>query len=124
SDLDLQVRGPDGTVLSSKHPTTAPAGAPDAGTAPGYGRLDGDSLGSCIDDGRREENVVFDSAPRPGAYTVYVNPFDLCRQLGANYDVSILRNGNVEQRFFGRIGESEVQQGGFGVGDLVTEVSF
>jgi hypothetical protein len=123
-DLDLQVRGPDGTLLSPKHPTTAPVGTPDAGTAPGFGRLDGDSLASCVDDGLREENVVFNAAPAPGTYAVFVNAFDLCRQLGANYEVSILRVGNVQQQFFGRISEPEVTVGGFALGSFVMNVSF
>jgi hypothetical protein len=123
-DLDLQVRAPDGTILSSKHPTTAGAGVPDAGTAPGYGRLVGDSMANCVDDGLREEDVVFDAPPRPGRYDVYVNPFSLCGELGTSYEVSVLTSGTVDQRFFGTISQIEVQQGGFGVGDFVTEVSF
>jgi hypothetical protein len=123
-DLDLQVRAPDGTLLSPKHPTTAPPTAPDAGTAPGYGRLDGDSMASCVDDGLRQEDVIFDAPPRPGTYTVYVNAFDLCHELGTSYEVSVLRSGNVDRQFFGRVSDVEVQQGGFGLGDFVTTISF
>jgi hypothetical protein len=123
-DLDLEVAGPDGTLLTPKRPTTAPPGTPDAGTAPGFGRLDGDSMASCIDDGRLEENVVFDTAPVPGRYLVFVNAFSLCHELGSSYVVSIIRNGQTEQQFFGRISEPEVQQGGFGPGMFVSEISF
>jgi hypothetical protein len=123
-DLDLQVRAPDGTLLSPKHPTTAAATVRDAGTAPGYGRLDGDSMAMCVDDGLREENVIFDAPPLPGPYSIYVNPFDLCGEVGANYDVSVLRSGNVGERFFGQVSAAEVQQGGFGLGDFVTTISF
>lgn len=123
-DLDLQLRAPDGTLLTPKHPTTAAVGTPDAGTAPGVGHLDGDSMASCVDDGLREENVIFTTPPAPGKYQVYVNAFDLCKKLGANYEVSIVRNGNVEQRFFGRISAAEIQRGGFGLGDFVTDVTF
>jgi hypothetical protein len=123
-DLDLQVRGPDGTLLSPKHPSTAPPTLPDAGTAPGYGRLEGDSIASCVDDGLREEDVVFDAPPVPGKYSIYVNPFDLCGEIGANYDVAVLRTGNVTDRWLGRVSAIEVQQGGFGLGDFVSEVSF
>jgi hypothetical protein len=123
-DLDLQLRAPDGTFLSPKHPTTAPPGTPDAGTAPGYGHLDGDSMAGCVDDGFRQENVLFATAPNPGTYAVYVNAFDLCRQLGTNYEVSVVRNGVAQERYFGRISEPEVQQGGFGIGDFVANVVF
>jgi hypothetical protein len=123
-DLDLQVKAPDGTLLSPKHPTTAAPTVPDAGTAPGYGRLLGDSMASCVDDGLREEDVVFDAPPLPGKYDVYVNPFSLCGEQGTAYDVSILKSGNIDQRFFGTVSQVEVQQGGFGVGNFVTEVSF
>lgn len=123
-DLDLQVRAPDGNLLSPKRPTTAPVGTPDAGTAPGYGRLDGDSMAACVDDGRLEENVVFATAPLPGPYRVYVNAFNLCRKIGANYEVFVIRNGNTTDTFFGRISEPEVQQGGFDLGQFVTEISF
>ncbi|MBN9161983.1 MAG: hypothetical protein BGO98_02330 [Myxococcales bacterium 68-20] len=123
-DLDLQVRSPDGTMLTPKHPTTAPADMPDAGNAPGIGYLDGDSMASCTEDGLREENVLFQTPPLPGKYQVYVNAFDLCQRLGTNYEVSVIRNGNVEQRFFGRISDAEVQRGGFALGDFVTDVTF
>ena len=114
-DLDLQVRAPDGTLLSPKHPTTAAPGVPDGGTAPGYGRLDGDSLAGCVDDGLRKENVVFDAPPISGKYLINVNPFDLCGQIGANYDVAILRTGNVVEEFIGRISLiSRIGRGGRG----------
>jgi hypothetical protein len=123
-DLDLQLRAPDGTTLSPKRPTTAPVGLADAGVAPGVGRLDGDSVASCVDDGRREENVLFVTPPAPGRYSIYVNAFDLCRKLGTNYEVSVIRAGVVGEQLYGRISEAEVQQGGFGVGDFVTDITF
>lgn len=123
-DLDLQLRSPDGTILSPKRPTTAPIGLPDAGTAPGIGRLDGDSMASCVEDGRHEEYVLFATPPAPGKYSIYVNAFELCGKRGATYEVSVLRAGDVSERFFGRISELEVQQGGFGTGDLVSDITF
>ena len=125
-DLDLQLRAPDGTFLSPKRPTTAPMGAPDAGAAgaKGVGRLDGDSVANCVDDGLRQEDVIFLTPPISGTYSVFVNPFSLCRQRGTTYEVSVVRSGNVEQRLFGSISAPEVQQGGFGLGDFVTGVTF
>ena len=124
ADLDLQLRAPDGTLLSPKRPTTAPVGAPDAGTLSGVGRLVGDSVASCVDDGLRQEDVVFTTPPAPGTYSVFVNPFSLCGQVSAGYEVSISRSGQVEQRFFGSISQLEVQQGGFNLGDFVADISF
>ncbi len=123
TDLDLQVRAPDGTLLSPKRPTTAPVGAPDAGTLPGVGRLEGDSVASCVDDGLRQEDVIF-LTPPAGKFSIFVNPFSLCGQVSAGYEVSVLRNGRVDQRFVGRIGQLEVQQGGFGLGDFIADVLF
>jgi hypothetical protein len=123
-DLDLQLRAPDGTTLTPKHPTTAPPGTADAGAAPGIGRLDGDSMAGCVDDGLREEDVLFATAPAPGNYSIYVNAFDLCGKVGANYEVSVIRSGVIGERFFGRISSAEVQAGGFGVGDFVSDITF
>jgi hypothetical protein len=123
-DLDLQLRSPDGTFLDPKRPTTAPVGTPDAGTAPGYGQLQGDSMASCVNDGQREELVVFSTPPLAGKYQIYVNPFDLCRKLGTAYEVSVIKSGTVEQRFYGRISEAEVERGGFALGDFVSDITF
>lgn len=124
TDLDLQLRAPDGTLLSPKRPTTAPVGAADAGTLSGVGRLDGDSVASCVDDGLRQEDIVFVTPPAAGTYSIYVNPFSLCGEVTAAYEISVVRNGQIDQRFFGSIGQLEVQQGGFNLGDFVADVSF
>jgi len=42
----------------------------------------------------------------------------------ASYEVSVVRNGQVDQRFFGSISQLEVQQGGFNLGDFIADVSF
>jgi hypothetical protein len=124
-DLDLQLATPYGTFLSPKHQTTASAGT-DAGTgaAPGYGYLDGDSVASCVDDGLRQEDVVFATPPIPGVYTIYVNAFSLCSLPGTNYQVSVLQNGNVTQSWYGNISAPEVQQGGFQLGQKIADVTF
>ena len=123
-DLDLQLKSPDGTLLSSKHPLTVASAASDAGTVDGVGYLQGDSLGSCIDDGYREEDVVFTTNPSPGTYSIYVNPFSLCGKLGATYEVTVTRAGVVSNRWFGRIAAPEVQTGGYQLGDFISDVQF
>ena len=123
-DLDLQLATPYGTFLSPKRQVTAPEGTADAGTAAGYGVLDGDSVNSCVDDGLRQEDIVFSSPPIPGVYTIYVNGFSLCRLPGTNYQVTVLQNGNVMQTYRGNITAPQVQQGGFQLGDKVADVTF
>ena len=123
-DLDLQLATPDGSFLSPKRQTTAPPGTPDAGTAPGYGQLDGDSVNSCVDDGLRQEDIVFATPPLPGDYKIYVNPFSLCHLPGTNYQVSVYRNGNVTESYYGNISAPEVQQGGFQLGYFIADVTF
>ncbi|MDB4944707.1 MAG: uncharacterized protein JWP97_4241 [Labilithrix sp.] len=123
-DLDLQIAAPGGTFLSPKRPTTAPVGAPDAGTAPGYGHSLGDSMAACVNDGYRQEDVLFTATPVSGTYAIYVNPYSLCGQQGTAYEVMVSRKGIVTDRYVGRISAPEVQQGGFGLGDHVADVSF
>ena len=123
-DLDLQLKAPDGTLLSAKRPTTLPIGAADGGDAPGVATLLGDSGGSCIDDGYREEDVVFATAPTPGTYSIYVNPYSLCGKLGTTYEVTVSRGGVVTGQWFGKISHAEVQEGGYALGDFISDVSF
>jgi hypothetical protein len=40
--------------------------------------LDRDSNAGCIQDGRRQENLVFTGAPPPGVYQIYARLFDAC----------------------------------------------
>lgn len=122
-DLDLQLKSPDGTLLSSKHPLTVATTATDVGTVAGVGYLQGDSLGACIDDGYREEDVVFTTSPNPGTYSIYVNPFSLCGKLGTTYEVTVTRAGVVTNRWAGRIAAPEVQAGGYQLGDFISDVS-
>lgn len=110
-DLDLQVRAPDGNTGSPKRRNAALS-------------FDGDSVASCVDDGLHEENVYFTSAPAPGLYGIYVNPFSLCGKTGATYEVTVTRDGVPTNRFFGRVAEAEQRAGGYGTGDFVANVDF
>jgi hypothetical protein len=90
-DLDLRVITPSGKVVDSKHPTTAEQD--DGGkldpTDEGVGAIDHDSFANCATDGRRRENLVFQSEPEPGTYLVYANLYDACGESGAGFDVSL-----------------------------------
>jgi len=90
-DLDLRVVTPSGKVVDSKHPTTADedeAGKVDP-TAEGVGVIDRDAGAHCQPLGRRSENLVFQTAPLPGAYLVYANLYDACQQTDVHFDVSL-----------------------------------
>jgi hypothetical protein len=85
-DLDLHVVTPDGTDIDPKRPTDSPdGGAPDGGAA----AIDRDSERSCVPDGLRREDVVFPSAPAPGTYRIYVNPFAACGQAAVRFTVTV-----------------------------------
>jgi uncharacterized protein YfaP (DUF2135 family) len=87
-DLDLHVSTPSGTEFSPKSPT---AGLLDAGqlvtsTTP---HIDRDSLGGCIPDGLREEDLIFPTAPAPGVYGIVVDPFAACGQQAVQFTVTV-----------------------------------
>jgi hypothetical protein len=86
-DLDLHVVTPDGTDISAKPPTgdQFDGGAADGG-APA---IDRDSVHSCVPDGFRREDVVFQSPPAPGVYRIYVNPFAPCGQVAVRFTVIV-----------------------------------
>jgi hypothetical protein len=107
-DLDLHVVTPDGTDINPRHPLVPAA----AGTPPPTpdspailcsplrlatfdACIDRDSLGSCIPDGLRQEDVIFTSAPAPGPYRVYVDPFAPCGQPAVRFTVSVYTRSGV-----------------------------
>lgn len=90
-DLDLRVVTPTGKVVDSKHPTTAvedEKGKVDP-SVPGNGTFDYDSVASCVSDGRRRENLVFQGAPAPGTYLVYANLYDACGEDSVRFTASL-----------------------------------
>lgn len=111
-DLDLQLKAPDGSLLSPKHPTA------------GGAQIDGDSVASCVDDGRHEENVYWTAAPAPGTYGIYVNAFSLCSRAGTNYVLTVMQSGKETARYFGEAISAEQREGGFQVGTFIGNVSF
>jgi hypothetical protein len=89
-DLDLKVVTPDGKVVDSKHPTTAPddeTGKSDP-TVDGTGILDRDSNRGCVIDGFSRENLVFQKKPPAGIYTVYASLFDICGESAVRFNLS------------------------------------
>ena len=90
-DLDLRAITPTGKVVDSKHPTTAVED--DNGkvnpSAPGNGTFDYDAVAGCARDGRRRENLVFQSAPASGTYLIYANLYDSCGEDSVRFDASL-----------------------------------
>jgi hypothetical protein len=117
-DVDLHVRLPDGSEISPK----SPAGNYDGGPFPpdGLVRIDRDSLASCVPDGYRQEDVVFQDPPPPGKYLIYADPFAACGQAATRYTLTIYESRGTcpscqQVAYFSRSGEllaSQVTGGG------------
>jgi hypothetical protein len=88
ANLDLIVETPSGSVVGGPNATTAGPG--DAGATVGSeGVLDHDSNRNCVIDGIDREDVVWQGAPAPGAYQVWVDMFSSCGQTAASFTVSL-----------------------------------
>lgn len=82
-DLDLVVVGPDGVVLSAKHPQGA--ASTDAGAPP---TIDRDSNGACALDLVDQEDLVF-TTPPSGTYLVYANLFSACGNAPVHFRLAV-----------------------------------
>ncbi len=85
-DLDLRVVTPTGAVLDPRTPAsgTGDGGAPTATDAV----FDRDSLASCVKDGLRQEDLVWQSRPT-GAYDIYANLFDACGKQAVDFTLTV-----------------------------------
>jgi hypothetical protein len=143
-DLDLTVLAPNGLNVNPKtNPLTAPI---DAGTygltapeavglyTPGAGIIDRDSMGSCVADGWREEDLVFLEYPATGTYEIYADPVASCGQPAVRFTLTIYEpapDGSLAATFT-RSGELLASQttggvppdGGSVAGLFVAEKSF
>jgi hypothetical protein len=92
-DLDLHVVAPDGTDINPKsNPLQVPV---DAGQPPSDDpKIDRDSLGQCIPDGRRQEDLVFLDYPAVGPYDLYADPFSACGLPAVRFTVTIWEAGD------------------------------
>ena len=127
ADLDLHLVAPDGIELDAQNPTTAtPAQLMMAGgmVPEGTGYLDRDSNGSCVEDGYREEDVVFPTYPAPGTYVVRVDMFSSCGAPAANFTVTVRVNGIAKGKFSGRMLAVQADGGGPGMGLFITNLDF
>jgi hypothetical protein len=90
-DVDLHVFSPTGVDINPKsHPLgeALEAGAVPDPKAP---HIDRDSLGSCVPDGLRQEDLVFQDPPPSGAYDIYADPFAACGQASVRFQLTIYK---------------------------------
>jgi hypothetical protein len=128
-DLDLQVVTPEGNVVNSKNPTTNPIG--DTVEA-SVGVIDRDSNASCLIDGIRYENLVWNSSKPKGRYGIYVNLFDSCKQPTVHFEVNVYSAiatkaaGMTLKKYFSKSGVLMDYQanGGSKRGLFITEFDF
>jgi len=103
ADLDLHVVLPGTPPITvwTQHPTSyvlpLPGDPVDPNAIAAAGVLDVDSNSQCLIDGRREENVIWNSprgAPPQGTFAVLVDTFSLCAASTAHWIVDVYRDGN------------------------------
>jgi len=99
SDLDLRVVDPSGAEIWSKKISSYVRPAPPAMAGPddfrAGGILDFDSNAACVIDGRRQENIVWQTTAPSGAYLVRVDTYSLCGQTAARWKLRALVDGTV-----------------------------
>jgi len=127
ADLDLHVVQPDGIEIwrgningHEPPPPGQPPEAPEAWREGGL--LDFDSNGGCALDGRRQESVLWASAPPPGRYRVLVDVSSLCGTSGSFWRVEARRDGRRIGAAVGHALEAHTR-GSHGAGDGVLALS-
>lgn len=126
ADLDLHVLSADGqevwagNINSYKQPPPgAPAADPNAYKQGGV--LDVDASANCLVDGRRAENVTWQSAPPSGRYIVRVASASLCGARFAHWRVEVWLNGERIADTRGTSLPSDTRHGaGLGAGVLAS----
>ncbi|MFI5297691.1 MAG: hypothetical protein ACHREM_06285 [Polyangiales bacterium] len=110
ADLDLVVTTPAGLIVSPKNVTTTlPSAA--THTGPSVGTLDRDSETACVEDGLRQEDLVWPDAPDPGVYSVRVDMFSACSAAAATFDVRLIVDGNVVSQRYDFLSAQDADQG-------------
>jgi hypothetical protein len=126
-DVDLHVITPDGTDVNPK--TNLLADPVDAGQPPASDpHIDRDSLGQCVPDGWRQEDMIFPDYPAVGPYDIYADPFASCGQSAVRFVLTIYEagsDGNLHATFTSA-GEllASSTTGGASTGLFITEKQF
>jgi hypothetical protein len=126
-DVDLHVITPDGTDVNPK--TNLLADPVDAGQPPASDpRIDRDSLGQCVPDGWRQEDMIFPDYPALGSYEIYADPFASCGQAAVRFVLTIYEAGSdgALHATFTQAGEllASSATGGGSTGLFITEKQF
>jgi hypothetical protein len=89
ADLDLVVRTPSGKLVDADHPATVEVSdsEPPDPEQRGVGILERDSNAECRIDSARRESLIWNGAPEPGTYLIYVNVFEACGKSAAHFAV-------------------------------------
>jgi hypothetical protein len=128
-DLDLIVQDPSGAVVGGKIRAVGIEGGVPASTSvnAANGVLDRDSNADCLIDDIDREDIVWQTAPAPGTYEVWVDMFSACHQPAASFSIALWRAEPrpdagtlqlVEQQPLVALGELTASQatGGAGLG--------
>jgi hypothetical protein len=129
-DVDLHVLTPSGVDVSPKSPLVTPLDG-SAPPSPSDPRMDRDSLGGCVPDGLRQEDLVFQNPPPPGGYELRADPFASCGQSSARFELTVYRvvgtcPNCTQAATFDRAGELLASQttGGASPGLFIGGISF
>jgi hypothetical protein len=95
-DLDLHVQTPSGLEYTPENRLGEPL---EAGVLrsipPDLPFIDRDSLGSCVPDGLRQEDLVFPDALPSGIYHVYVDPYAACGQNAVHFTFTLYESSGT-----------------------------
>lgn len=138
ADLDIILHTPDGKIVDSKHPTTAPLQGSTVPTMylpptdPTTGYIDQDSNSDCVEDNQRHEDAVWESAPS-GTFNIYVNEFSACGTQASTFKVTTYqRQTSADGKTYSLVQSAQVSgqvldsqaNGGSGSPLYVASVSF
>lgn len=131
ADVDLVVRTPEGRLIGPKNPLVDPPG--EGGPPPaGASAIDRDSLASCIPDGLRQENLVFQKRPAAGSvFRIHADLFDACAASSVSFHLVVYeaRGEGTARELVSTFAQSGVltpfdQTGGTSPGVVVVDYSF
>jgi hypothetical protein len=103
-DLDLHVITPDGHDVNPKSDLVVGdgGGINTLAELSASNHIDRDSWGNCAPDGWFEEDLIFQTAPAPGAYQVRADPFAACGQAAVRFTFTLYeagKDGNLHSTY-------------------------
>lgn len=111
ADLDLHVVDANGIEIYKRNINSYEAPPPGQPVDPSAWKtgalLDFDSNASCVIDGRRKENVIWNNEPPTGHYVVRVDTFSLCKEALANWTVTVVKRSVAGRSASGQSGPTD-----------------